>query len=742
MTSTSASNPSRALIVTSNNHSHSTDTIDSPLRLDTTSATGRDTQWQPILHASNQVVLYNPHSHALSITSSSTFSPAAVVPHRRRQQHHLDSCPYCKQPLPPDFLQGPLDEHDTDYSGSWDDDLYGHSSAFTDSEDTDAEHGRFTDPAYESRASNYFQLLAIANETSSVTSSPPHRDSSLEAGPSSPTDGTTNNNASAGYSGDRPMAEGYFKSFFQEEYKLGMGANGTVYLCQHVLDGNPLGHFAVKKIAVGQSHSYLLKILREVRLLERLHHPNIITYHHAWLETSQFSSFGPKVPTLHVLMQWAEGGSLDDFIDVRLGRKPAHIHMHPAFPTAPFSGVNSPQPSPQSESQVLPNATPTPDTPTGQKGKRPWFQDSPQRPAAVHAPSSNEDHSRSARIKAFRAYQRAPPEEKERMRRELDMFGGGISSPAKGKNEWTPVHLLSADEIKSLFTDVVEGLQFLHSKSILHLDLKPGNVLLTWDEGSLIPRAMLSDFGTSRDMLRSSTTRSGNTGTLEYTAPESLPSPTGVLRQIDSKADMWSLGMILHKLLFFKLPYRYAAVGDANGEPVSRTEEGEKMDRLEKEVQDYPGFKSTPALVTGFETRRLPRSFLVLLENLLHKAPAGRPSCDRVVTAIREGKFDPLAITSTNSLPMTRASSDPNGNPTSPNLNEEGTEAFIAPENLRLLALPSPSEVLGPEEDNWMRWFTEEKARLEEKGSSIFVITRGAELRACCQGSDNSAGLP
>ena len=34
---------------------------------------------------------------------------------------------------------------------------------------------------------------------------------------------------------------------------------------------------------------------------------------------------------------------------------------------------------------------------------------------------------------------------------------------------------------------------------------------------------------------------------------------------------------------------RYAAEGDANGEPISRNEEGEKMSRLEKEVQDYPG---------------------------------------------------------------------------------------------------------------------------------------------------------
>jgi len=86
---------------------------------------------------------------------------------------------------------------------------------------------------------------------------------------------------------------------------------------QHVLDGNRLGtlrchplapsagmnlyflgRFAVKKIAVGESHTYLVDTLREVRLLEELRHPNIVTYHHSWLETAQFSSFGPKVPTL------------------------------------------------------------------------------------------------------------------------------------------------------------------------------------------------------------------------------------------------------------------------------------------------------------------------------------------------------------------------------------------------------------------------------------------------------------
>lgn len=100
------------------------------------------------------------------------------------------------------------------------------------------------------------------------------------------------------------------------------------------------------------------------------------------------------------------------------------------------------------------------------------------------------------------------------MRAEMDTVGsnpgrGAAGGGASGKGKGGPgalraVHLLSADEVRSLFRDVVEGLAFLvsleiihrlistsiqiwqHDKSILHLDLKPGNVLLTWDEGNLM----------------------------------------------------------------------------------------------------------------------------------------------------------------------------------------------------------------------------------------------------------------
>lgn len=193
--------------------------------------------------------------------------------------------------------------------GHWD---HGHGGAYDDHRDDQFET-LSTDPAYHSRASGYFRLLAIANERSRSTT--PH--GAYRVGPSSSNDepsgsilgeginrrdAATPDDANNAFSADK-MAEGYFKTFFQEEYKLGMGANGSVFLCQvhiyvyksasfltlvvylrlqHVLDGNPLGHFAVKKIAVGNSHSYLLKILTEVRLLERLHHPNIITYQYVF----------------------------------------------------------------------------------------------------------------------------------------------------------------------------------------------------------------------------------------------------------------------------------------------------------------------------------------------------------------------------------------------------------------------------------------------------------------------------
>ncbi|KAH9174782.1 kinase-like protein [Lactarius sanguifluus] len=508
-------------------------------------------EWQPILHSSNQVVLYNPTSHALIIHPSSQSANHTVT--LDQSVPHL--CPYCSRPLPP----GPTGHDDVDEQDS----PFSHLSRFED--------------VSEARASNYFHLLQVVNESASRPPSPPLHSTH------SPPPSQTNTRASSPSAihddnvfSPESMAEGYFKAFFQEEARLGMGANGTVFLCQHVLNGNPLGHFAVKKIAVGQSASYLLKILREVHLLETLRHPNIITYHHAWLETAQFSTFGPKIPTLqYTRFTHPPAAAPLMIISTRVLAVPTHL-PHPT----------SNDPSTEDDDDA-----------------------------------SSEVHSRSARIRAFRAMQRAAPSEKSALRAKLGNNG----------HSWTAVHLLSTEEVLGIFGGVAAGLGFLHDKS------------------ALIPRAMLSDFGTSRDMLQMPRVRSGNTGTLEYSSPESLPVPPhNTLPQTDSKSDMWSLGMILHKLVFFRLPYRWAAYGDrpldgfSHASPHDDDGKGSDMDRLEREVSSYPGFKSTPRLETLFASRRLPRSYLVLLESLLNVSPVARPSCEKVLAALHLGKFNPI----------------------------------------------------------------------------------------------------
>ena len=97
---------------------------------------------------------------------------------------------------------------------------------------------------------------------------------------------------------------------------------------------------------------------------------------------------------------------------------------------------------------------------------------------------------------------------------------------------------------------------------------------------------------------------------------------------------MWSLGMILHKLLFFRLPYHHTSDND----DASRPKDGrDYMDRLENEILQYPGFRSSPMLASGLESRRLPKAYLLLLETLLNVKPASRPSSERVLGVIKEG---------------------------------------------------------------------------------------------------------
>ncbi|KAI4594462.1 putative serine/threonine-protein kinase iks1 [Pestalotiopsis sp. 9143b] len=102
----------------------------------------------------------------------------------------------------------------------------------------------------------------------------------------------------------------YFKTFFVEERELGRGGKGVVLLVRHEIDGCHLGHFACKRVPVGDDHAWLEKVLVEVELLAKLSHPNLVSYRHVWLEDAKLLRFGPSVACAFILQQYCNSGDL------------------------------------------------------------------------------------------------------------------------------------------------------------------------------------------------------------------------------------------------------------------------------------------------------------------------------------------------------------------------------------------------------------------------------------------------
>jgi eukaryotic-like serine/threonine-protein kinase len=116
-------------------------------------------------------------------------------------------------------------------------------------------------------------------------------------------------------------------------------------------------------------------------------------------------------------------------------------------------------------------------------------------------------------------------------------------------------HKLTTRERMELFIQVCEGVQHAHQKAIIHRDLKPSNILVSEVDGKPMPRII--DFGLAKATGQGLTdatmlTRMGAVlGTLEYMSPEQANSGG---EDIDTRTDVYSLGVVLYQLLAGALP--------------------------------------------------------------------------------------------------------------------------------------------------------------------------------------------
>jgi serine/threonine protein kinase/tetratricopeptide (TPR) repeat protein len=122
-----------------------------------------------------------------------------------------------------------------------------------------------------------------------------------------------------------------------------------------------------------------------------------------------------------------------------------------------------------------------------------------------------------------------------------------------------------------LFVQVCEGVQHAHQKAILHRDLKPSNVLVATQDGRSVPKII--DFGVAKAMTQPLTVRTLHTGlgmligTPGYMSPEQA-NLAG--RDVDTRTDVYSLGVMLYELQVGVLPFDAQKLRTAGWEGLGR----------------------------------------------------------------------------------------------------------------------------------------------------------------------------
>ncbi|XP_053410489.1 eukaryotic translation initiation factor 2-alpha kinase 1 isoform X2 [Nycticebus coucang] len=356
---------------------------------------------------------------------------------------------------------------------------------------------------------------------------------------------------------------------FEELAILGKGGYGRVYKVRNKLDGQ---YYAIKKILIkGATKTDCMKVLREVKVLAGLQHPNIVGYHTAWIEhvhvVQPQDRISLQLPSLEMLSDEAEdrdeygikndetGSSSIIFAELtsekekRFGESDTE-NQNNKLMNFSINLVIKNDNEFNSSFELQENGLADLSTRPVVKQQRPLRHNSDVEGNFTSTEESSEENI--SLLQQTEAQFRLMLHIQMQLC-ELSLWDWIVERNKRVQEcvDESACPYVMASVATKIFQELVEGVFYIHNTGIVHRDLKPRNIFLHGPD----QQVKIGDFGLAcTDIIQKNTdwtnrngkripTHTSRVGTCLYASPEQLEGS-----EYDAKSDMYSLGVILLEL--------------------------------------------------------------------------------------------------------------------------------------------------------------------------------------------------